>query len=190
MALTPGSVVQISGAPSAGEQLVTELTYTAAQIEEAVRLSLTPGHLAAQLYEVDEPITTEVVADTPIKVGGADLITLTDFQDFDFDGGNERFFYDKVGAVDVPFSLNASMSFSLSVVPNSLVTVRAYKNGSPIEGIYVQRSIQGTAAVGVISLTGHFTLSNTDYLEIWVESTQTATFSAHSFATDISEEGQ
>ena len=190
MALTPGSVVKISGAPVAGEQLVEELTYTGAQIEEAVRLSLTPGHLAAQLAESASPIDTVVVQDVPVLISGADQLTLTDSQDFDFDVGNERFFYDNSGAVDVPFQINASMSFAMSVAPATLVTLRALKNGVAIEGIYVQRTISGSSSIGVVSISGHFTLSDTDYIEIQVEATNSGTFSAWSFATSIKEEGQ
>jgi hypothetical protein len=188
--LTPGSVVKISGAPVAGEQLVEELTYTAAQIDEAVRLTLTPGHLAAQLYEVSSPIATPyTTADTSIPLAGADSLELIVAQDFGFDEGNTRFFYDKSGAVDTTFNLIASLSFSQDIQnPDAEVILRATKNGTPIEGIYTQRTIRTANTVGVIALSGHLTLSDTDYVEIYVESTKTGTFNAWSFATSIIEE--
>jgi hypothetical protein len=190
MALTPGSVVQISGAPSAGEQVVTALSVTAAQIEEAVRLSLTPSHLGAQLPESASPIVTPYpTANTPVVLGGVDQLALTDGQDFTFDVGNNRFFYSKSGAVDVPFNVMAVLSFSQSAA-NAELFLRATKNGVALEGIYFQRTISTSNVVGVGTLAGHFTLSENDYIEITVESDKTGNVNSWSFATDIKEEGQ
>ena len=188
--LTPGSVVKISGAPVAGEQLVEELTYTGAQIEEAVRLVLTPGHLAAQLEEVSSPIvTTYGTANQETLLEGVDSLTLVAAQDFSFDVPNNRFFYSKSGATDVPFNVKASLSFSQGAAAAEVI-VRATKNGTAIAGVYFQRTISNASTVGVGYLAGHFTLSENDYVEITVESTKTGDFSSWSFSTEIIEEAQ
>ena len=188
--LTPGSVVKISGAPIAGEQSVEELTYTGAQIDEAVRLILTPGHLAAQLAEVSSPIiTTYGTANVEVNLEGVELLTLKASQDFTFDVPNNRFFYSKSGATGTPFNLQAALSFSQNAASAELI-VRATKNGVALDDIYFQRTVGNSNTIGVGTLSGHFTLDENDYIEISVESNKTGDFSAWSFATAIIEEAQ
>jgi hypothetical protein len=165
-------------------------TYNQAQVDNAVRLSLTPGHLAAQLAEVSSPISTAYgTADESIPLEGAEDLTLVVATDFGFDSGNSRFFYSKAGAVDTTFNLIASLSFSQDIpTPDAEVILRATKNGTPISGVFAQRTIRTANTVGVIALSGHLVLSENDYVEIYVESTKTGTFNAWSFATSIIEE--
>ncbi|MHC5062165.1 MAG: hypothetical protein ACYTFK_13965 [Planctomycetota bacterium] len=167
-----------------------QLTYTTAEVEEAVRLTLEPGHLAAQLPETNSPIVTVyTVVNQPTNLQGVASITLTDSQDFTFDTTNSRFFYSKAGATNIPFKLTASLSIAQNAA-NAEITVRATKNSTAISGVYFKRTISTSNVIGVGGLNGHFTLTEGDYVEISVESDKVGNFNSWSFATDIIEEAQ
>jgi hypothetical protein len=189
MALTPGSVVKISGAPVAGEQLVEELTYTGAQIDEATRLMLSPARLAAHLPEAGAPAVTPIgTADTPTKVIGGAATVLDHAEEFSYNVGGDYFEFSRVGAVDVPFHFTSVESFAQDIgQPDAEITLRLYKNGVALSGIYVKRTIRTANTVGVISLAGHLEMSDGDYLELWVESTRTGDFNSWSFNSDLVE---
>jgi hypothetical protein len=171
-------------------------TYNQAQVDNAVRLVLTPAHLAAQLEEGNAPITTEVVIGTPKNLEGVEELTLTDNQDFEFSVGDNRFFFARTGATAVPFNLVASISYSASVGAD--ITLRATKNGTAIPGIYSVDTLKNLNDNGSMVLAGHFTLDGDssegaddgDYIEITVESSATGNFLVESFSTSIREEGQ
>ena len=167
-----------------------QLTYTTEQVENAVRLTIEPGHLAAQLPETNSPIVTAyTVADSPTNLTGVAQLTLVAAQDFTFDAGNTRFYYSKSGATNVAFNVKASLSFSQAAA-SAEVIVRATKNGIAIDGVYFRRTIGNASTIGVGYLAGHFTLSENDYIEISVESNKSGDFSSWSFSTEIVEEGQ
>jgi hypothetical protein len=174
----------------AGSCFAGQLTYTTEEVEESIRLTLEPGHLAAQLPETNSPIITAyTVVNVPTNLQGVASLTLTDSQDFTFDVGNNRFYYSKAGATNVPFNIIASLSFSQNAA-NAEIYIRATKNGVAIDGIYFQRTIATANTIGVGSLSGHFTLTENDYIEISVESDKTGNFNSWSFATSIKEEAQ
>jgi hypothetical protein len=163
-------------------------TYNQEEVDNAVRLMLTPAHLAAQLAEASAPIVTAVTATTPTNLQGVEDLTLTGSQDFSFDVGNNRFFYSSSGATAVPFSLVASVSYSASVGAD--ITLRATKNGTAIPEIYSVDTLKNLNDNGSMVLAGHFDLAENDYIEISVESSATGNFFVESFSTSIKEEGQ
>jgi hypothetical protein len=168
----------------------TVVTYSATEINNALRIILMPSHLGAQLPEASSPIVTAyAISGTESNVVGAASLVVTDSQDFTFDGGNLRFFYSKSGAVDVPFALVSSFSFSQNASAAE-VTIRATKNGTALEGIFFLRTISNANTIGAATLTGHFTMSEGDYLQVSAESDKAGDFSFWSFQTDIVEEGQ
>ena len=162
--------------------------YDQEQVDNAVRLVLTPGHLAAQLAEASAPLVTAVTATTPTNLQGVEDLTLTGSQDFSFDVGNNRFFYSKSGASGVAFSLVASISYSSSVGAD--ITLRATKNGTAIDGIYSVDTLKNINDNGSMVLAGHFDLAENDYIEIYVESSATGNFFVEAFSTSIREEAQ
>ena len=178
-------LVLLAGIVSAGQ-----LTYTTAEVENAVRLTLTPGHLAAQLDVTNSPISTSYgsIGATNNLEGVTSLTTHT-AQDFTFDVAATNFYYSLAGAVDVPFVLTASISFSQNA-SNAELEIFAMKNGSPIDGIYIQRTLGTASQKGVAIISGHFTLSENDTLELAVRSNKSGDFIIYSFATDILEENQ
>ena len=187
MAIADTSVVKISGAPSGGEQVVEALTYTGPQIDEAVRLVLSPARLAAHLPESGAPSVTPIGATgTPIKVIGGAATVLDHADEFSYDAGNDRFLFSRVGAVDVPFHFTSIESFAQNAAAAE-VTLRLYKTGVAVSGIYVKRTISNANTIGVIGLSGHLEMSDGDYLELFVQSTKTGDFNSWSFNSDLIE---
>jgi hypothetical protein len=124
MALTPGSVVQISGAPSAGEQLVTELTYTAAQIDHATKDNIESvgagGYSAASSVAVLADTWTDAPASFTIPyVSGFEYVS----------GSTIRY----IGTEDHSFLFGGSCSLS-SGTPVTLIQVALEVNGVLLAG--------------------------------------------------------
>jgi hypothetical protein len=164
--------------------------YNTTQRDEAIRLILTPGHLAAQLDETNSPIVTAyTIANVPTNLQGVAQITLMASQDFTFDEGNSRFYYSRPGATNVPFNVKASLSFSQNASAAEVI-VRATINGVAAPGVYFRRTVGNNNVVGVGYLAGHFTLSENDYVEISFESDKTGTVNSWGFSTEIVEEAQ
>jgi hypothetical protein len=166
------------------------LDYSAGQVGEATRLVLKPGHLALQLPEGEAPIVTSVPAAlTEYKISGADKLIVPATQDFAYDGINDRFYFSRAGAVNVPFNVAISQSYSQNASAAE-ITVRLRKNGTDLSGVYAKRTIGNANTVGTISIQGHFGLSDNDYLELVVYSTKTGDFNAWAFSASIIEEAQ
>jgi len=166
------------------------MAYTQTQFEESIRLTLTGACLKAQLDETDEPIVTDLLlADTEYNIEGVDVLQLKSLQDFSFDVGNNRFYFSRSGAVDVPFSLVATLSFQFEQ-PNAALILRVTKNGTALTDLYTKLSTGVAAKNNEASMTGAFTLSENNYIELSVESDTVGEFSATSFSTAIQEQAQ
>lgn len=167
---------------------MANLSFTTAQIDEALRLVIQPGRLTLQLPEGSAPIVTSVPATgTEYKISGAAQLSLEHAVDFAFDGGNDRFYFNRVGAVAVPFRVMLTQSFSQNAA-SAEVTVRLRVNGTAVNGIYAKRTVGNANTVGVIAVQGHLPLSENDYLELVVESTKTGDFNAWGFQADLRED--
>jgi len=168
------------------------LTNTTAEVQEAVRLSLTPAHLAAQLSESVSPIETPyTVADATNNLVGVSNLTIMVARDFTFDVAATNFYFSRAGATNVSFNLTASISFSQAASgSDAQITLRAMKNGAPIDGVFIKRTQRTSSTIGVAIMSGHFLLAENDVIEISVESNKTGSFWAQSFATSIIEEYQ
>jgi hypothetical protein len=125
---------------------------------------------------------------TPIKVIGGAATVLDHANEFTYDVGNDYFVFDRVGAVDVPFYFTSVESFAQNAAASE-ITLRLYKSGVAVSGIYVKRTISNANTIGVIGLAGHLTMSEGDYLELWVEATKTGDFNSWSFSSDLVEHG-
>ena len=165
------------------------LTNTTVEVQNAMRLILSPAHLAAQLEETNAPIATACAQGIATNILGVASLTLTDSQDFTFDEVATNFYYDVSGATATIFNLIATMSFKYDQ-PNTAVTIRATKNGSAIDGIYAGVTTSAAAKNNEVTLSGHFSLADADFIELSVEADTAGVFSATSFATSIKEEAQ
>jgi hypothetical protein len=168
------------------------ISYTTPQLDDAIRVVRKPGHLALQLPESEAPIVTSVpIVATEYKVGGADKLIAPAMQDFTYISGPDHFAYIKAGAVDVPFNMILTQSFSQTIQqPNAELSVRLRKNGTSIIGVYSKRTIRTSDTIGVIAISGHFTLSTNDYLELVVQSDTIGNFNAWAFSASLIEEIQ
>lgn len=170
--------------------LFAQGTFTKAEVDNSIRLTLEPSHLSLKLPESASPIITSIaVAGTRYKIGGADQLEFPVIRDFSYDVGNDRFFFDKPGAVDVLFHFSMSQSFSQNAAAAEVIT-RLEANGVPISGLFVRRTIGNANTKGVISIEGHFRISHLDYLTLTIESDKVGDFSAWSFMADLKEEGE
>jgi hypothetical protein len=124
---------------------------------------------------------------TPTKLLGGSGIILTHAHEFSYDVPGDHFVFDRPGAVDVPFVFSSSQSFSQDASV-AVLTVRLHINGVAIPGVYVKRTISNANTIGVVGMSGHFTLSDGDYLELWAESTKTGDFDAWSFNSELKED--
>lgn len=150
--------------------------YGQAQVDDAVRKTLTPSRLSSYL-PIASPYTTPTLsAGTPTKL----LIPTTAkyVQDFSLDIPNSRWYLNSAGVVDRKFTIGMTTSMIASI-NNTEVTISMYKNGVYELGVSIKRKIGTGADVGAMAVIGSFTLSHTDYIEVYVESSLggTLTFS-------------
>jgi len=163
-----------------------QLTWTTAEVEEGMRLAYTPGHLSATFAETNTPAVTTLVSGVSTNVGGVALLDVVHSTDFTYNPTSVYFYYSRAGITDAQFFLNASMSFAYANPGNEII-IRAYKNGTSIDGLFIVRTIGTGGDVGNIYLSGPFTLSTGDYIEIWAECSTGANLTVYSFATDVME---
>lgn len=150
--------------------------YSQAQVDDAVRKTLAPSRLSSYL-PIASPYTTPTLsAATPTKL----LIPTTAkyVQDFSLDIPNSRWYLNSAGVVDRRFTIGMTTSMIAST-NNTEVTLSMYKNGVYEPGVSIKRKIGTGADVGAMAVIGSFTLSHTDYIEVYVESSLggTLTFS-------------
>lgn len=164
-----------------------QLTQTFDEVQEALRLQLEPAHLAFQLPESESPIVTPITsASTPTKALGADQVLLIDNRDFTYDVANDRFYFSRAGAVDVPFVINNPFCFSQNA-STAEVIARVNVSGSPVDGVYIKRTIGNANTVGSVTIGGHISLSENDYIELMIESDKTGDFNMWSLEFDMIE---
>ena len=164
------------------------LTYTTAEVENAVRLVLTPAHLALQLEE-NGTVDTVLTNNIPRQIGGATNLMLVASRDFTYNTTNDLWVYTGTGT-NVPLSIDTKISYSTTTVPAHVVWIRATTNDVAIPGVFAERTISGASTVGVVTLGGHITINYGDTLGLWAESDSDGTLEIHSFSTDIKEEAE
>jgi len=166
------------------------MSFTQAQFEESMRLTLEPARMTGQLAFVEAPIVTALPsADTPVKIVGAEDLTITNRSEFTYDSGTRDFTFDRPGATDIWFQINVAVSFS-QVAAASEVTMKLTKNGTAVDGIYLIHTIGTSGDVQIGYLKGRFQLDHGDYLNITVQGSKSGNFEGWSFSTDIKEEVQ
>ena len=163
-----------------------QLTYTTAQVEEDVRLTLEHAHLAAQLEEGNAPITTAVVAATPKNLEGVEDVTLSEARDFVFDVPNNRWYFSRSGATGVKFTMTSSLSYSADTGMD--VILRGTNRGVAAAGLYTVDTLKNANDNGASVLAGHFEVDDGDWLEIYIEASATGNFLVEAFSLSIREE--
>lgn len=152
-------------------------TYTQAQVDEAIRKTLTPYSWVTYLPKLTPFTTPSIILNTPTKI----LIPTTiksanGFALFDTGGGN--FAVQFQGAATATFEISLSTSMT-TVTNNVLLGMMMYKNGVMEDGVNISRKIGTGADVGAMAVVGEFTVNPLDIIEIYIEvtSTTTVTFS-------------
>jgi len=142
--------------------------YSQAQVDEAIRKTLTP--YVSHTYLVDGaevPIT--LAPNIPTKyILPVSVKEINGFGLFDPGGPNQALQFQAI-ASNILFRLDASTSMTSSA-NNCNVKLMLYKNGSPVAGSTIKRKIGTGADTGAMSLDSTFRSSQNDILEVFVES--------------------
>lgn len=159
-------------------------TYSQAQVDDAMRKTLTPSRLSSYLPIASPYTTPALVASTPTKL----LIPTTAkyIQDFSLDVPNSRWFLNTIDVIDRKFVITMTTSMTAQNGNNNVI-ISMYKNGILEPGISIARKIGVGSDQGAISVTGSFTLSDNDYIEVYVESDQGGTLTFSRTAINILE---
>lgn len=159
-------------------------TYTQAQVDEAVRKALIPSRLSTYLPVASPYTTPTLVAGTPTKVLAPTSVKRQ--TDFTLDVGNMRWFLDTTGVTNREFVITVS-STVLASLGNNDITIAMYKNGVFEEGVGITRRVGVSNDRGAIAVTGAFSLSDNDYIEIYVTSENGGTLIFERLAINILE---
>lgn len=108
------------------------------------------------------PTETTLSAATPAKAAG----TTTALPLSGFSHSNGRITYSNATTRD--YLISTSISATKAVGSATVGSFYLYKNGNPISGAVIGRTLSNTTDVGSISLTSLISLANNDYVEIWV----------------------
>ena len=136
-------------------------------IRDAV-LSLTPAH--GSMTVTTPGLTGVVTVNTPLKAAGVTGSTGT-LHDYTMPLDNRLTF----GGAS-PRETQIACSLSLTTVGNNItVSIYLARNGVIIPGSRMQQRIGTGADIQAISTSANFTLSDTDYIELWVENNTDAT---------------
>lgn len=143
-------------------------TYTQAQVDEAIRKTLSPAILHTYIADGDEVPTGTLAANTPTKYSlPVTAKKSNNFTIVDLGGGNTAAKYTGTEAATLKLDASSSM---VTDTNNMNVTLYLYKNGSPVAGAAVSRKVGTGADVGAFGLTGTVDVVTDDLLEVYIES--------------------
>ena len=129
-----------------------------------------PSRLNSYL-PIASPYTTPTLsAGVPTKL----LIPTTpkSIKDFTLDVGNSRWFLDDPTAANRLFIVHLTTSIITSIT-NHDVAIELYKNGAFEEGVSIERFIAAGTDKGSLALNGIVSLSDNDYIEVYVTNSAT-----------------
>jgi len=158
-----------------GELRESEFDCSVADIQEAVRKSLTPYNFVSYLPSASPYTTPSVTAGTPTKVTLPTTVKNSlGFAKEDVGGGEIALRYT---GTSQNFKVYLSSSGKASA-NNVVLELYLYKNGVEVPGVAIERKITTGNDTGAIAVVGEVALENNDYLEIYgkVDVDTTVTF--------------
>jgi len=147
------------------------INYTDEQGNEVYRKTLTPSILSSYLpsnYNSGNGYTTPTLTSgQPTKL----LIptTVKKVKDWMLDVPNSRWFLNNANASNRDFFISMTTSLTASV-GNNETSIMMYKNGILEEGVNIDRKIGVGSDKGAMSISGTFSASHNDYIEVYVVS--------------------
>ena len=99
---------------------------------------------------------------------------------FAYDAGNDRFYFSQAGITNSRFTVSVSISLASSV-GNTETTLRLHVNGAAVEGVFINRKIGTGGDVGAFPLSGALSLTENDYVEVYIECNNTTTITISAF---------
>ncbi len=159
--------------------------YTASELNSAIRKSIAPYSYTSYLPTLSPYTTPSITASTPTKV----LLPTTvknsnEWAVADTGGGNMAVQY--TGATTEMFKIFMSTSITSSN-NNVVLDIMMYKNGVYEDGIKISRKISTGADVGSLAIVGEFEADEDDYVEIWINTDGTSTFTFSNTSIIITE---
>jgi hypothetical protein len=144
------------------------------QADDAIGRTLQPIELSAYIAEGTTVNTIIPTPGAPKKVDGAVSLTSENTIGFDYDVANDRFYISQADVVNQRLEFTAAISLS-STVGNTNTTLRIYKKGTLVPGVFVNRKIGVAGDVGAFPLFGVITVSTGDYFEAFVQADNATT---------------